>query len=143
MLSVLDGAVLVVSAVEGVQPQTRVLMRTLQRLRIPTLLFVNKIDRAGAQCGSLLRDIAEKLVPAIIPMGSVKGLGTRSPGFTPYGASDADFTSALVDLLADNDDALLTAYVEDEGAVSYGRLRGALAEQTGEALVHPCTSARR
>src|SRR3954462_6402032 len=47
-LSVLDGAVLVISAVEGVQPQTRLLMRTLQRLRIPTLLFVNKTDRAGA-----------------------------------------------------------------------------------------------
>src|SRR6266550_7297544 len=41
VLGVLDGAVLVVSAVEGVQAQTRVLMRTLQRLRIPTLLFVN------------------------------------------------------------------------------------------------------
>ena len=46
MLSVLDGAVLVVSAVEGVQAQTRVLLRTLQRLRIPTLFFVNKLDRA-------------------------------------------------------------------------------------------------
>ena len=48
VLSVLDGAVLVISAVEGVQAQTRVLMRTLQRLRIPTLIFVNKIDRGGA-----------------------------------------------------------------------------------------------
>src|SRR3954447_22027885 len=42
VLHVLDGVVLVVSAVEGVQAQTRVLMRTLQRLKIPTLLFVNK-----------------------------------------------------------------------------------------------------
>ena len=49
MLSVLDGAVLVISAVEGVQAQTRVLMRALQRLRVPTLLFVNKIDRRGAR----------------------------------------------------------------------------------------------
>src|SRR5918997_1314006 len=48
VLSVLDGAVLVVSAVEGVQAQTRVLMRALRRLEIPTLIFVNKIDRAGA-----------------------------------------------------------------------------------------------
>src|SRR5262249_50306413 len=47
-LAVLDGAVLVVSAVEGVRAQTRVLMRALRRLRIPTLLFVNKVDRAGA-----------------------------------------------------------------------------------------------
>src|ERR687894_1600107 len=48
VLCVLDGAVLVVSAVEGVQAQTRVLMRALRRLEIPTPLFVNKIDRAGA-----------------------------------------------------------------------------------------------
>src|SRR6187455_3775568 len=48
VLSVLDGAVLVVSAVEGVQAQTPLLWRALQRLRIPTLLFVNKTDRAGA-----------------------------------------------------------------------------------------------
>ena len=42
MLSVLDGAVLVISAVEGVQPQTRILMRGLRRLGLPPLLFVNK-----------------------------------------------------------------------------------------------------
>ena len=47
VLSVLDGVVLVISAVEGVQPQTRTLMRSLQRLEIPALLFVNKIDRLG------------------------------------------------------------------------------------------------
>src|SRR5690242_19511790 len=46
-LAVLDGAVLVLSAVEGVQPQTRILMRALRRLHVPTLLFVNKVDRAG------------------------------------------------------------------------------------------------
>ena len=54
----------------------------------------------------------------------------------PYGPADADFTAGLVDVLADRDDALLAAFVND-GAVSYGRLRGALAQQTGRALVHP------
>ncbi len=49
VLSVLDGAVLVVSAVEGVQPQTRILMRALKRLGVPTLVFVNKLDRRGAR----------------------------------------------------------------------------------------------
>src|ERR671921_646144 len=61
VLSVLDGAVLVISAVEGVQPQTRVLTRALQRLEVPMLLFVNKIDRVGAQYESLLYSISEKL----------------------------------------------------------------------------------
>ena len=72
VLSALDGAVLVISAVEGVQPQTRVLMRALQRLRIPTLLFVNKIDRRGAEYEQLLEGIADKLSPAIAAMGSVE-----------------------------------------------------------------------
>src|SRR3990167_10428313 len=58
VLSVLDGAVLVISAVEGGQGQTRVLMRTLKRLHIPTLIFVNKIDRAGADDERVLREIA-------------------------------------------------------------------------------------
>src|SRR6187401_513516 len=59
VLSVLDGAVLVISAVEGVQAQTLVLMRALQRLQIPTLLFINKIDRSGANDERVLRRIAE------------------------------------------------------------------------------------
>src|SRR6266480_2454612 len=60
-LSVLDGAVLVVSAVEGVQPQTRLLMRALQRLGTPTLLFVNKIDRRGAGDERVLDAISQRL----------------------------------------------------------------------------------
>src|SRR5918998_174678 len=61
VLGVLDGTVLVISAVEGVQAQTRVLMRALRRLRLPTLIFANKIDGGGAQYERLLRSIAEKL----------------------------------------------------------------------------------
>jgi len=137
VLSVLDGAVLVISAVEGVQAQTRVLMRTLQRLHIPTLIFVNKIDRGGAQYERVLQDIAQRLTPAIIPMGSASDLGTRSAGFTPYGAADTAFASRLAELLADHDDALLAAYIDDETTVSYRQLRGKLAAQTRQARVHP------
>lgn len=61
VLDVLDGAVLVVSAVEGVQAQTRVLMRTLRRLEIPTVVFVNKMDRRGADGQRVARDVVEKL----------------------------------------------------------------------------------
>ena len=72
VLSVLDGAVLVISAVEGVQPQTRILMRVLERLDVPTLMFVNKIDRAGADDGQVLRVISEQLTSAIVPMGAAQ-----------------------------------------------------------------------
>src|ERR1700674_4700213 len=82
-LGVLDGAVLVISAVEGVQPQTRILMRALQRLSAPTLLFVNKIDRRGAGYARVLRAISERLSTAIVPMGTTQGLGTRTAELAP------------------------------------------------------------
>ena len=136
-LRVLDGAVLVISAVEGVQAQTRVLMRALRRLRIPVLIFVNKIDRSGAAYGSVLRNISARLTPAIVPMGTVGRLGTAQAGFQPSGTADAGFTTRLADLLAERDDALLAAYVADEAQVSYPRLRAGLAAQSRRALVHP------
>ena len=132
VLSVLDGAVLVLSAVEGVQAQTLVLMRALQRLRVPTLLFVNKIDRGGADAERVLQAISERLTPAIVPMGSVHDLGTRAAGFTPWGEGDAAFAAAL----AEHDDALLAAFVNGD-AVTDSRLREQLAAQTRRALVHP------
>ncbi|MYS53076.1 GTP-binding protein, partial [Streptomyces sp. SID6013] len=67
-LEVLDGAVLLLSAVEGVQARTRVLMRTLRRLRLPTLVFVNKIDRAGARTDNLLDDVRRLLTPHVAPL---------------------------------------------------------------------------
>ena len=93
VLSVLDGAVLVVSAVEGVQPQTRILMRALQRLDVPTLLFVNKIDRAGADPERVLDEIEQRLTPAVVPMGSAAGLGTRAASFAGFGPADDDLTA--------------------------------------------------
>lgn len=137
VLSVLDGAVLVISAVEGVQPQTRVLMRAMQRLHIPTLIFVNKIDRSGAGDERVLQAISERLTPAIVPMGSVRALGSRAADFTPWGATDAGFTGRLADVLAEQNDSILVAYVEDEAGIPYRRLREELAAQTGRALVHP------
>jgi ribosomal protection tetracycline resistance protein len=109
VLSLLDGAVLVVSAVDGVQAQTRVLMRALRRLRVPTLVFVNKIDRRGANADRVVRDLAEKLGLAPIAMGCTSGLGSRRARFSPYGAENRGATAELVDLLADHDDAFLAA----------------------------------
>ena len=137
VLSVLDGAVLVISAVEGVQPQTRLLMRALRRLRVPTLMFVNKIDRAGADDERVLRAISERLATAVVPMGSARELGGRAACFRVFVAADADHQAELAEVLAEHDDALLAAYVEDARGVPYDRLRAELAAQTRRALVQP------
>ena len=75
--SVLDGAILVISAVEGVQAQTKFLMAILMQLGIPTILFVNKIDRMGAQSETLVQQIKEKLTPSVIPLFTPENLGTK------------------------------------------------------------------
>jgi ribosomal protection tetracycline resistance protein len=90
VLGVLDSAVLVVSAVEGVQAQTRVLLRTLRRLRIPTLIFVNKTDRRGADPDRVIADLNGKLAPAVRPDD--------------------------VESLAEHDDAALAAYLDGRPA---------------------------
>ena len=136
VLDVLDGAVLVVSAVEGVQAQTRILLRSLQRLGVPTLIFVNKIDRPGASPDDVVKEICEKLTPSIVAMGAARDPGTRRAEFIPSDPSDPVFRGRLVDLLAGHDEEILTAFVND-GSVPADRLRAALEAQTGRALVTP------
>src|SRR5829696_5700494 len=88
VLTVLDGAILVISAVEGVQPQTPLLFRALERLRVPTLLFLNKIDRRGADPARVLDSIARRLTAAVVPMGEAADLGTPHARFDVGGADD-------------------------------------------------------
>lgn len=137
VLGVLDGAVLVVSAVEGVQPQTPLLFRALQRLHVPTLLFVNKIDRAGADPEGTVAAMARRLSPGVIGMGTVRDPGQRAAAFEPFDARDEPHRAALTEVLAEHDDALLTAFVRDEAALAYPRLREQLAVQTQACSVHP------
>src|SRR5579859_1808858 len=128
VLSVLDGAVLVISAVEGVQAQTHILMRALRRLHIPTLIFVNKIDRRGARCAEVLAQISDQLSGCAVPLSTVTGIGTWQ--------ADATSLAPEPGLLAEHDDALLTAVVADT-EISPVTLRRALRDQTRNAVVHP------
>lgn len=136
-LSVLDGAVLVISAVEGVQAQTRVLMRSLKRMGLPTLIFVNKIDRMGARYDDLLGDIRHRIAPVIMPMERVTDLGTRNAAVVSRSFDDDDtFRVEVGELLADRDDELLGRIVND--SMPTGReIRAVLEQQTVASFVHP------
>src|SRR5690348_10334396 len=136
ILALLDGAVLVVSAVEGVQAQTRVLFGALQRLGVPTLIFVNKIDRAGALDEVLLGRIRERLSPDIVAMGEVTDLGLRRAAFRPFGPQDGAFAARLCERLAEHDEDLLAAFVGGE-TPPYAELRASLAAQTAACQMHP------
>jgi ribosomal protection tetracycline resistance protein len=86
-LGVLDGAVLVVSSVEGVQPQTRSLARALERLGVPTLVFLSKVDRLGADDQRVEAQLTDRLGLRTERMGDVGAIGTAPATVTPRPAA--------------------------------------------------------
>ena len=77
-LRVLDGAVAVFDAVQGVEPQTETVWRQANRYRVPRVCFINKMDRTGADFANAVRMIKERLVephpvPVQIPWGAEDG----------------------------------------------------------------------
>jgi ribosomal protection tetracycline resistance protein len=130
-LAVLDGAVLVVSAVEGVQAQTRVLLRSLRRLGIPTLIFVNKIDRTGARGDALLAEIRARLGVDVVAVNAVENPGTPAARTVPRA-----WERAAAETLADHDDDLLARLI-DGRPPGPSRIRDLLAAQTAAGHVHP------
>jgi ribosomal protection tetracycline resistance protein len=143
VLCVLDGAVLVVSAVEGVQPQTRVLVRALQRLRIPTVVFVNKVDRVGADVDRVLAELDARVTPTVLAMAHTRAAGSRDAAVVPAVEDDPALRSRLLEAVAEHDNELLRDYVDGEDAVASARLFAALRRQTADASVYPayCGSA--
>ena len=137
VLGVLDGAVLVVSAVEGVQPQTPLLFRALQRVHVPTLIFVDKLDRAGADPERVVAAMALRLSSSVVPMEHVRVAGRRDVSVHTFTSDDAEHRARLIEVLAEHDDAILRAYAGDEAALSYPSLREQLAAQTRRGVVHP------
>ena len=93
VLSVLDCAVLVVSAVEGVQAHTETIWRLLCAHRVPVFFFINKQDLDTADPAAVLREIAKRLTPDVCNL------------------SDG-FTTQAIEQIAETDDDLLSAYFE-------------------------------
>ncbi|WP_274654547.1 GTP-binding protein [Paenibacillus humicola] len=135
-LRVMDGAVLVVSAVEGVQSQTEVIWQALRELGIPTILYVNKMDRIGADASALLGQLHRFLSPGAVPIEAPEGAegafvgavsllgGGEEPGSA--GTPDAldelpewaePYRLRLMEAVAELDDELMMKYL-DEGPLS-------------------------
>jgi elongation factor G len=136
-LRVLDGAVAIFAAVEGVQPQSESVWHQADRYHVPRLAFINKMDRLGADYQRVLQDMQEKLgaTPLLLqlPLGTedafrgVIDLITMQSmvwheedlGMTPeVGPIPPELQAvaqaqreALVEALAEHDDALLEQYL--------------------------------
>ncbi|WP_219834521.1 translation factor GTPase family protein [Paenibacillus sp. R14(2021)] len=119
-LRVMDGAVLIVSAVEGVQAQTEIIWQALRELGIPTLLYVNKMDRIGADAAAVLDQIRRLLSPQAVPImapngaeadfaGSVDVLDEPAMAANPWAEP---YRQQLLEAVAEQEESLLEAYLE-------------------------------
>ncbi len=122
-LTVLDGAVLVVSAVEGVQSHTENLWRAFEALNIPCILFINKIDRVGANTKGVCEGLSEldSLNPFVLSVA--EGEGERTA--TAHSCFPDD--DSLLELLADYSDEAAEAYIEGK-ELGHERLMALLRE---------------
>ncbi|MDW8155982.1 MAG: elongation factor G [Armatimonadota bacterium] len=138
-LRVLDGAVVILSAVEGVQPQSETVWRQADRYHVPRILYVNKMDRVGADFLRVVEMVRERLgapaVPVQLPVGAedsfegvvdlvrmrsilyLDDLGTRSSE-TAIPPEMVDLVNAyrerLLEAAAECDDTVMLRYLEGQ-----------------------------
>jgi elongation factor G len=166
-LRVLDGAVALFDAVAGVQPQSETVWRQADKYSVPRLVFINKMDRVGADFGAAVQSIVDRLgarpVPIQLPIGAEDGFEgiidlverkairyTDSLGDTweedeiPAAlAAEADAARhELIEAVADHDEDIAMAFLEDE-EIDGARLRAAIRACTLDLSITPvlCGSA--
>ncbi len=138
-LRVLDGAITLLDAVGGVEPQTETVWRQADRYHVPRIIFVNKMDRVGADfdmCLKMVRDrLGANVVPIQLPLGSGElftgvvdlirqveivyddeSLGKKYvEGPVPAALKDrvAEMRHHLLESVVEQDDAILHKYLEE------------------------------
>ncbi len=136
-LRVLDAVVLVVSAVEGVQPQTRRLARAIRAAGLPLLIFVNKIDRLGARAEPLLEDIRRTLNLRVVAMTEASGLGARTATVAACDRASPTWRDPVIDLLAETNERVIEAFDQGGGDLNLAFIQSELRAQVAAGEIVP------
>jgi len=166
-MRVLDGVITVLCSVGGVQPQTETVWRQADRYRVPRIIFVNKMDRSGANFYKVYDQVRDRLranaVPVQLPIGSEERFRgvvdlVRMCAFEYFDEIGKDirkvdipaellekaqeFRAKLVEAAAETDDVLTEKYLEGE-ELTEEEIRTALRKATiaGKLVPMLCGSA--
>ena len=114
-LGALDAAVLLLSAVDGVQAQTRLIWQATQKLGIPAVVFLNKIDRAGSRCKEVLAQLGRELPGTrFLPIQAVTGEGDGTAAVSGFAWEEEALREDLLLALSDCDPEMEEAFLSEE-----------------------------
>ncbi len=168
-LRVLDGAVALICAASGVEPQSETVWRQADKYRVPRICFVNKMDRAGADFMRCVSEVKERLggnpIPLQIPIGAeddfkgvvdlitMKGIiwNEHDKGSTweeieiPADLVDeaTEWRDKLIEAVAESDEALMEKFFEDSDSITKEEMFEAIRKSTIDMTIQPvlCGSA--
>ncbi|WP_211747599.1 TetM/TetW/TetO/TetS family tetracycline resistance ribosomal protection protein [Paenibacillus sp. Marseille-Q4541] len=120
-LRVMDGAILIVSASDGIQGQTETIWKSLRELNIPTLIYVNKMDRQDVNAEDVVRNIQIGLSPNALPVQTIQYDGDTFHGIVPISSDPSESLTEdrsewdkLTEWLADQDELVLERVINGE-----------------------------
>ena len=123
-IRILDGAVLIISAVEGVQGHTVTLWNALQNLKIPALIFINKIDRAGADTEIVINEIKKELATQPAVLQKVSNEATKDAIIHSVWDNNT-LHEDIIETIAGNNEVILEKYLNEQ-KLSFSALDNAL-----------------
>ena len=133
-LAALDLAVVVVSAVEGVRAHTENILHALDQAGLPRVVFLNKIDRVGADPDSVLADLARVTRQIPLPLSRAAGMETDAVGVTFLAGED--FDRAVTEGLAEYCDEAADAFLSD-ALLPHARAEALLRQEIAACRVLP------
>ncbi|MDA7803494.1 elongation factor G [Crocinitomix sp.] len=168
-LRVLDGAVALICAASGVEPQSETVWRQADKYGVPRICFVNKMDRAGADFMKCVREVRERLggnpLPLQIPIGAeddfkgvvdlitMKGIVWHEEGYgakwdeveIPADLLDEakEWRDKLIEAVAESDEVLMEKFFEDPDSITKEEMFAAIRKSTINMSIQPimCGSA--
>lgn len=134
-LKILDCAVIIISAVEGIQGHTETVWKLLRQYNIPTIFFINKLDRVGANFYKVYDDISKNLTNDISNFTKPNDGEMFSSVLTLF--SEKNFDPNIIGFISERNDILLEKYLNDE-ELSHSELSSSIKEQFSSCKIFPC-----
>jgi ribosomal protection tetracycline resistance protein len=139
-LMAVDAVILIVSAADGVQAQTRVLWRILEKMKIPRMILINKVDRRGVILDDIVEDIKKELTNSVIVMQNLVNEGEDQVEITNLRdailRNGEDATEDFIEAVAEYDDDLLEAFLSNK-EIDSNTLFKVFQEQVNDAKLFP------